>query len=629
LIWLKDTDGDDRADQVVEYLDGWGTDDTHHTIGAFEYSHGGLLHMLEGVAMSTTLETPWGPKRWSGAAGSYVFDPKTFEISRFTTPGYGNPWCMMFEPWGQGIVGDGTNAQQHWATALSGNQIGPRRGLNPIFDNQGMRPALGNELIWSRHFPDSMQGQLTYACVINMNGMPRFEIRDDEAGFAGKRIMRADGTPDDLIRSSDKNFRPADPQIGPDGALWFGDWSNALIGHMQYSQRDPNRDHVRGRIYRLIAKDRPLVKPVVQFGKSEQELLEQLREFEPRTRARVRRELSDRDPASVSKAVAAWWPMISKTDPQRDLLLCEAMWVLQTHHRIDNALMEQIGASADPRARSAAVHVWSDLSRVAPDAFQRIVRAGSDPHPRVRAEAVRALSYFQTEASVDALLKIVENPMDPWLSYIAEHAIAATQSTWEPMYKSGELAKKSPKGIEAVDRFLASNGPGIAAEKHIKLLVQPAETSKQVARNNAYAALESLRGNAKNGQQVFARVCANCHKVGDKGYQFGPELTQVAVRLNRHDLIESIVEPSAKMDQKYISEQVRTSDDEVLIGFVAKETDTELTLSLPEGKTRTLNKADDIAERKQSLQSSMPENLGVTVAPTEFLDLIEYLTTLK
>lgn len=629
LIWLKDNDGDDRADQVVEYLDGWGTDDTHHTIGAFEYSHGGLLHMLEGVAMSTTLETPWGPKRWSGAAGSYVLDPKTFEISRFTTPGYGNPWCMMFEPWGQGIVGDGTNAQQHWATALSGNQIGPRRGLNPIFDNQGMRPALGNELIWSRHFPESMQGQFTYACVINMNGMPRFTMQDDGAGFAGQRIMRADGTPDDLIRSSDKNFRPADPQIGPDGALWFGDWSNALIGHMQYSQRDPNRDHVRGRIYRLVAKDRPLVQPVTQFGKSERELLEQLMEYEPRTRARARRELADRDPAQVAKEVAAWWPTIPNTEPQRDRLLCEAMWVLQTHHRIDKSLMEQVATSTDPRARAAAVHVWSDLRRFDSNAFEKIVLAANDPHPRVRAEAARALSFFQTEASVDALLKIAEGPMDSWLGYVTEHAIAATQATWEPMYQSGDLAKKSPKGIEAVDRFLASNGPGIAAEKHIKLLVQPPEANKQAARDGAYAALQALRGNAKNGQQVFARVCANCHRVGDKGYQFGPELTQVAVRLSRRDLIESIVEPSAKMDQKYISEQVRTSDDEVLIGFVAKETDAELTLSLPEGKTRTLNKAEDIAERKQSLQSSMPENLGVTIAPTEFLDLIEYMTTLK
>ncbi len=629
LIWLKDNDGDDVADQVVEILDGWGTDDTHHTIGAFEYSHGGLLHMLEGVAMSTTLETPWGPKRWSGAAGSYVFDPKTYEVSRFTTPGYGNPWCMMFEPWGQGIVGDGTNAQQHWTTALSGNQIGPRRGLNAIFDNQGMRPALGNELLWSRHFPDAMQGQFTYACVINMNGMPRFTMRDDGAGFTGERIMLEPGKPNDLIRSADKNFRPADPQIGPDGALWFGDWCNALIGHMQYSQRDPNRDHIRGRIYRLVAKDRPLLTPVTQFGKSEAELLDQLKVFEPRTRAHARRELSARPEAAVTSAVAAWVTGLAKEDAEIERLLCEALWVLQSHHRVDAALLERVLSSPEPRARSAAVHVVSDLQRFVPNAMDLMIRAASDPNPRVRAEAARGLSYFQNEASVDALLTIAEGDMDPWLAYVVEHAIAATQSTWEPLYQSGALAKKNPKGIAAVDRYLVSNGPGIAADKHIKMLVQPPETRMQVARNNAYAALEGLRGNAKNGEQVFARVCANCHRVGDKGYQFGPELTQVAVRLNRHDLIESIVEPSAKMDAKYVSEQIRTADDEVLVGFVAKETDTELVLSLPEGKSRTLNKEEDIVERKQALQSSMPENLGVTVAPTEFLDLIEYLATLK
>lgn len=629
LIWLKDTDGDDVADQVVEILDGWGTDDTHHTIGAFEFSHGGLLHMLEGVAMTTTLETPWGPKRWAGAAGSYVFDPKTFEISRFTTPGYGNPWCMMFEPWGQGIVGDGTNAQQHWATALSGSQIGPRRGLNPIFDNQGMRPALGNELILSRHFPESMQGQFTYACVINMNGLPRFSFRDDGAGFAGERLMLGDKKPDDLIRSTDKNFRPADPQIGPDGALWFGDWCNALIGHMQYSQRDPNRDKVRGRIYRLFAKDRPLLTPVTQYGKSERELLEQFREFEPRTRARARRELADRDTQTVLRAIQQWIPTIPANDPEHARLLTEALWVLQCHHTVDTALLDAVLSSPEPRARAAAVHVVSDMKRWIPDALERMRRASTDSHPRVRAEAARALSYYQDPAAVEALLQIASGEMDPWLTYVVEHAIGSTQQTWEPLYRSGELAKRYEKAIPFIDRFLASAGPGLAAEKHIKVLVQPADPKAQIQRNNAYEAIEALRGNAKAGQQVFARVCANCHKVGDKGYQFGPELTNVGTRLNRHDLIESIVEPSAKMDKKYISEQIRTNDDEVLIGFVAKETDEELVLSLPEGKSRTLNKNEDIAERRQALQSSMPENLAVTIAPTEFLDLIEYLTTLK
>ncbi len=60
LIFLKDVDGDDKADVNIDLIDGWGTDDTHHTIGAFEMSPSGLLYMLEGVSMTTTLEGPWG-----------------------------------------------------------------------------------------------------------------------------------------------------------------------------------------------------------------------------------------------------------------------------------------------------------------------------------------------------------------------------------------------------------------------------------------------------------------------------------------------------------------------------------------------------------------------------------------
>ncbi|MFN9347543.1 MAG: SGNH/GDSL hydrolase family protein, partial [Planctomycetota bacterium] len=55
MLFLKDTDGDDKADQVIHLMDGWASDDTHHTCGAFEWNNGGLLHMLEGIATSTTL----------------------------------------------------------------------------------------------------------------------------------------------------------------------------------------------------------------------------------------------------------------------------------------------------------------------------------------------------------------------------------------------------------------------------------------------------------------------------------------------------------------------------------------------------------------------------------------------
>ncbi|MBU6172268.1 MAG: hypothetical protein KGQ60_00595 [Planctomycetes bacterium] len=82
------------------------------------------------------------------------------------------------------------------------------------------------------------------------------------------------------------------------------------------------------------------------------------------------------------------------------------------------------------------------------------------------------------------------------------------------------------------------------------------------------------------------------------------------------------------MDPKYLTEIVLTQDDETLAGFVFRETNAELTLLLAEGETRTL-KRSDIEARKVAKQSSMPENLWGTVAPIEFVDVIEYLITLK
>jgi hypothetical protein len=61
-----------------------------------------------------------------------------------------------------------------------------------------------------------------------------------------------------LLMSGDKNFRPSDAIFAPDGSLYISDWHNVIIGHMQHNVRDPNRDHVHGRIYRMTAKGRPL-----------------------------------------------------------------------------------------------------------------------------------------------------------------------------------------------------------------------------------------------------------------------------------------------------------------------------------------------------------------------------------
>ena len=69
-------------------------------------------------------------------------------------------------------------------------------------------------------------------------------------------------------------------------------------------------------------------------------------------------------------------------------------------------------------------------------------------------------------------------------------------------------------------------------------------------------------------------------------------------------------------------------DGKALVGFVKEKTDKSLTLLMQEGKTETLP-LDDIEEIVEMKQSSMPENLANTLAPAEFLDLVEYLRSLR
>ena len=254
--------------------------------------------------------------------------------------------------------------------------------------------------------------------MINTNAILQFEVTETEAGYSGQRI-------EDLVRSTDDNFRPMAPHFGPDGALYFGDWHNPLIGHMQYSQRDPNRDHRHGRIYRLSAKDRPAVEPVIQAGKSIEELLDQLREPELRTRYRVRRELRDRETAEVMRTIKKWLAGINQADPLYDRLVTEALWVQRGHHAVDEKLLHLVMQAKNPNARSAAAHVIGDEFADDVKALDWLKELVHDSHPRVRLEAVRALSFVGTPAAIALALEVVDHPLDKDLSYTLESTLGA------------------------------------------------------------------------------------------------------------------------------------------------------------------------------------------------------------
>jgi putative heme-binding domain-containing protein len=630
MLWLQDTDGDDRADKVVHVLDGWATEDTHHTIGAFEMNPAGQLHMLEGVAMSTAVETPWGPFRNFGSSGGYVLDPRTWKIRHFVTPGYGNPWCYVFDEWGQGFCGDGTGANQHWDTPLSGKQYQGRKGLNAVFDTEGMRPVVGSDFLWSRHFPEDVQGQFIYACVINMNGIPRWTFSDAGGGYKGVRVRKDPNdknTAFDLIRSTDKHFRPVDPQIGPDGALWFGDWANPLIGHMQYSQRDPNRDDVHGRVYRLVYKDKPLIEPATQYGKSLPELLEQLKAYEWRTRYRARAELQSRPQQEVLAAAQDWLATIGD-DPHAERLKMEVLWLQQCFHAVDGQLLGELLRSPDFNARAAATRVLTEQRDWLADAEPLLIAQSADEHPRVRTEAVRGLSHFPTETAMAAVVNCANiEPVDYFVDYTADAALGANLAVWRAAHLRGELAQPGTPAFRMLDSVIKLDKKAAELVPYLQILLgrdpQPEEQ-----RNKAIQAIADVPGgNPENGKLVFRRSCIACHKVFGEGADFGPDMMKVGTRLNGYKIVESIIDPNAEIDEKYLSTSVLTTDGKIITGLLVSDTDEAVVIF--DGKERRTIPVDEIEERKKLRQSSMPEGLAATLSPTEFLDVIEFLRRLK
>lgn len=416
LMFLKDTDGDDHADQREIVLHGFDTADSHHSINAFTWGPDGALYMMEGTFHQTGVETPHGPQHVANAA-VFRYEPLTSKLDIFVSYGFANPWGEVFDHWGQNFVADASGGANYYGTAFSGQVDHPHKhgGMKQFLKMQ-WRPTSGCEFVTSRHFPDDVQGNYLLNNCIGFHGTLNYKMRDEESGFFAEPVPP-------IIQSKDQNFRPVDLKFGPDGALYLIDWFNPLIGHMQHSIRDPNRDKTHGRIWRITYKNRPLAKPPQIAGASIPALLELLKSYEDRTLYRVRRELRTRDSDQVIAEVNKWVVGLDPKDPELQHHLLEVLWVHQQHDVVDQELLKKLLRSPDHRTRAAATRVlcyWRD--RV--DGPLELLRVqATDEHPRVRLEAVRALSFFHDPKATEVALESLAQPQDGYLEYTLKETL--------------------------------------------------------------------------------------------------------------------------------------------------------------------------------------------------------------
>ena len=280
-----------------------------------------------------------------------------------------------------------------------------------------MRPTSGLEFVSSRHFPDDVQGDMLLCNNIGFLGIKQHSIVDDGTGY--KTAFRQN-----LLSSTDGNFRPVDLEFAPDGSLFVIDWHNVLIGHMQHNARDPLRDHVHGRIYRITYPSRPLVKPALVEKASVENLLENLKLPEYRTRYRSRRELRAHPAAEVLPAIKNWVAKLDPKDPRHEHHLLEALWTTWGLNQVDEPLLRQLLEAQDYHVRAAAVRVLRYNPQRIPGHVALLEKAAVDPHGRVRLEAIIAASWLNNASGKKIVAIASALPLDDWNKGAAKTAIS-------------------------------------------------------------------------------------------------------------------------------------------------------------------------------------------------------------
>lgn len=527
LMFLKDTNGDDKADLRVRVLGGLDSADTHHTSNSFILDPGGALYFQEGTFHHTQVETPYGPAQRNANGGVFRYEPKSQKFEVYVTYGFANPHGHAFDRWGQDIVVDGTGAVPYHGTVFSGQMDYPQKhGKAPTVYQQRTRPCPGIEFLSSRHFPEANQGNLLVGNVIGFQGILQYKIDDKGSSLGGKEV-------EPIVYSSDPNFRPSDIEVGPDGAIYFCDWQNPIIGHMQHNLRDPSRGKTHGRVYRVTYEGRELLKPVKIAGEPTEKVLDVLKEPEDRVRYRAKIELSGRKSEDVIAAVQKWAAALDPKDPNFEHNMLEALWVHQYHNVVNPELLKRTLRSPDFRARAAATRVlcyWRDRIGKPLDLLHVQI---NDSNPRVRLEAIRALSFFHGEQPLTVLVEALSQPDDEAIKYTFRETLRTLE---------GRLGVKSGGGIAGVILQLLNSGK-VAPERRpalVETLCRNGSASDlkavwdQVVRPDGYPpdlrrqALEWLADSASLRKVTPAGDLAAVNKLVQEAE---PKLRQAGVRL--------------------------------------------------------------------------------------------------
>ena len=292
----------------------------------------------------------------------------------------------------------------------------------------------------------------------------------------------------------------------------------------------------------------------------------------------------------------------------------------ELHALLTKATAEAKDAKLSLPVRVAAIRALSG-GRFAEAAPPLRAVLDSPAPPEAQKAAVEALASF-SDASVGSALLSYWRTYQPPARAAALDALLNTRDR-APLLLDAVERKEIPAAsleISARNRLIEYPDPQLAARAK-KLLQTEGEDRNKVV--DSYHSVISLQGDAARGKEAFEKTCARCH-LARRGQRVGPDLSGVNNK-TKEELLNSILNPSAAIEPRFVNYIVTTKDGQIHDGVIAAETPGMITLRNGSEDGDDLILRSSISDMRASAVSLMPEDLEKSLTKQDLANVIAYL----
>jgi putative heme-binding domain-containing protein len=202
--------------------------------------------------------------------------------------------------------------------------------------------------------------------------------------------------------------------------------------------------------------------------------------------------------------------------------------------------------------------------------------------------------------------------------------LLASRERWQALLLTAlERQQVLPVDVDAARRQrLLEHKSNQVRERAAKVFAGTVNADRQKVLD-AYRSALTLNADAARGAMLFAKTCAQCHKLAGAGHEVGPDLAALTDK-SPESLLVAVLDPNRAVESKFLNYTAVTKSGLTYNGLLAAETGNSITLTGPEAKQQVILRSD-LEELLSSSKSTMPEGLEKDLKPQDVADLIAYI----